>query len=155
MREPAKLTSEGYERLTAQRDELLKKRKDSLERIKSARQYCDFREDVTYMELLREHARIDEKQMKLEQILADATIINQPNQLELIEVGSQVKIRELPDGPIEAYKLVGEAEAAVEVGALSVASPLGEILVGLRVGEVASVYIAGESLEFEIVAIEK
>lgn len=153
MREPVKLTEGGYERLLAKRDELSSLRKASLERVKAARKFCDFREDVTYMELVREHERLERTYQQIEDTLSHVVLIEQIEP-DVIGLGSVVKIRELPEEPVETYRLVDAAEADMMNGSISIVSPLGEQLKGKREGDRIVIRVQGEEIEFEIVEIK-
>lgn len=153
MREPIKLTVDGHERLLAKRDELSLLRKASLERVKAARKFCDFREDVTYMELVREHERLEQTYLQIEDALSDAELIDEVDS-DVIGIGSVVEIRELPDEPTETYRLVEAAEADMVNGSISIVSPLGAQLKGKQAGDRVVIRVQGEEIEFEIVEIK-
>ena len=148
------MTEEGYVRLVQQCDDYSSRRKESLVKIKEARKFCDFRQDVTYMELVREHERIEEKLVRLERLRDEAAIIEHPTRQDLIALGNQVTLRELSDESEETYRLVGEAEADIENGTISVTSPLGAALVGKRVGERVTIHVTDNPIEFVVLAID-
>ena len=153
MREPIKLTVDGHGRLLAKRDELSLLRKASLERVKAARKFCDFREDVTYRELVREHERLEQAYLQIEDALSDAELIDEVDP-DVIGIGSVVEIRELPEEPIETYQLVGSAEADMVNGSISITSPLGAQLNGKQAGDRVVIRVQGEEIIFEIVEIK-
>ncbi|WP_404353299.1 GreA/GreB family elongation factor [Exiguobacterium aurantiacum] len=128
-------------------------RREALERVKTARKFCDFREDVTYADAVREQERIETKIIELERLLADAVIVDE-GRPDVVAFGSRVVIRELPDGNDETYRLVGELEADLAEGTISVSSPLGSGLMGGVVGQSVSIASPGGTLDFEIVQIE-
>ncbi|WP_214761962.1 hypothetical protein [Exiguobacterium sp. s146] len=71
------LTTAGRLRLQEQLETLRgDSRREALERVKTARKFCDFREDVTYVEAVREQERIETKIIELERLLADAVIVD-------------------------------------------------------------------------------
>lgn len=150
-----KLTSVGYARLKEELADLREAgRKRALERVKDARKFCDFREDVTYTEAVREQERIEAKIVELERLLADAVIV-ETGRPDVVAFGSQVVIREIPNGDEETYRLVGELEADLAEGTISVTSPLGNGLMGCVVGQSVSIDSPGGTLDFEIVHIER
>lgn len=123
-----RLTKAGRLRLQEQLETLRgDSRREALERVKTARKFCDFREDVTYADEGRP---------------------------DVVAFGSRVVIRELPDGNDETYRLVGELEADLAEGTISVSSPLGSGLMGGVVGQSVSIASPGGPLDFEIVQIE-
>lgn len=148
------LTKAGRLRLQEQLETLRgDSRHEALERVKTARKFCDFREDVTYMEVVREQERIETKIIELERLLADAVIVDE-GRPDVVAFGSRVVIRELPDGNDETYRLVGELEADLAEGTISVSSPLGSGLMGGVVGQSVSIASPAGPLDFEIVRIE-
>jgi len=148
------LTKAGRLRLQEQLETLRgDSRHEALERVKTARKFCDFREDVTYMEVVREQERIETKIIELERLLADAVIVDE-GRPDVVAFGSRVVIRELPDGNDETYRLVGELEADLAEETISVSSPLGSGLMGGVVGQSVSIASPGGPLDFEIVRIE-
>lgn len=148
------LTKAGRLRLQEQLETLRgDSRHEALERVKTARKFCDFREDVTYMEVVREQERIETKIIELERLLADAVIVDE-GRPDVVAFGSRVVIRELPDGNDETYRLVGELEADLAEETISVSSPLGSGLMGGVVGQSVSIASPAGPLDFEIVRIE-
>ncbi|WP_214836227.1 transcription elongation factor GreA [Exiguobacterium sp. s36] len=149
-----RLTKAGRLRLQEQLETLRgDSRREALERVKTARKFCDFREDVTYADAVREQERIETKIIELERLLADAVIVDE-GRPDVVAFGSRVVIRELPDGNDETYRLVGELEADLAEGTISVSSPLGSGLMGGVVGQSVSIASPGGPLDFEIVQIE-
>jgi transcription elongation factor GreA len=70
------LTKAGRLRLIEQLETLrVDGRREALERVKAARKFCDFREDVTYVDAVREQERIETKIIELARTLADAVIV--------------------------------------------------------------------------------
>lgn len=148
------LTKSGRTRLRGQLETLRTDcRREALERIKTARKFCDFREDVTYFEALRAQERIETKIVELERLLADAVIVD-TGRPDVVAFGNQVVIREIPNGDEETYRLVGELEADLAEGTISVSSPLGSGLLESVVGQSVSIASPGGTLNFEVVRIE-
>jgi len=65
-----------------------------------------------------------------------------------------VRVRDLSSGRPLEVELVGPLEADLATGRVSVASPLGQALVGLRDGEVADVDAPRGRLRYEVLAVE-
>lgn len=137
------LTKAGRLRLVEQLETLrIEGRREALERVKAARKFCDFREDVTYFDAVREQERIETKIIELERTLADAVIVDE-GRPDVVAFGSRVIIRELPDG------------ADLANGSISATSPLGSGLIGATVGQSVTIDSPGGPLDFEIVRIDK
>jgi transcription elongation factor GreA len=71
-----------------------------------------------------------------------------------VDPGERVRVREVTSGKSLVLELVGQLEADVAAGRVSVASPLGQALVGLRKGEIANVVAPRGSFAFEVMAVE-
>ncbi len=150
------LTRAGRLRLIEQLETLrIEGRREALERVKAARKFCDFREDVTYFDAVREQERIETKISELERTLADAVVVEEEATAGEVGFGDTVTLRELPDGDTETYQIVGELEADLANGSISATSPLGSGLMGATVGQTVSIASPGGTLTFEIVRIER
>lgn len=150
------LTRAGRLRLIEQLETLrIEGRREALERVKAARKFCDFREDVTYFDAVREQERIETKISELERTLADAVVVEEEATAGEVGFGDTVTLRELPDGDTETYQIVGELEADLANGSISATSPLGSGLMGAAVGQTVSIASPGGTLTFEIVRIER
>ncbi|MDE0562755.1 GreA/GreB family elongation factor [Exiguobacterium sp. B2(2022)] len=146
------LTENGHEQLKNKLTILRKARTDARERIRTARKFCDFREDVTYTEAVRDVERIEADILELEHFLDDATIV-ESEQSEVVTFGNRVVIRE-GDEETESYRIVSEAEADVERGSISMTSPLGRSLMGASVGQTIQVETPGGTIQVEVLNIE-
>ena len=133
------LTENGHEQLKNKLAMLKQDRTDARERIRTARKFCDFREDVTYTEAVREYERVEADILDLKRLLADVTIV-ESEQSEVVTFGNRVVIRE-GDEEIESYRIVSEAEADLERGSISMTSPLGRSLMGATVGQTIQVEV--------------
>ncbi|WP_215190191.1 transcription elongation factor GreA [Exiguobacterium sp. s6] len=150
------LTKAGRLRLIEQLETLrIEGRREALERVKAARKFCDFREDVTYFDAVREQERIETKIIELERTLADAVVVEEEATAGKVGFGDTVTLRELPDGDTETYQIVGELEADLAKGTISVSSPLGSGLMGGVVGQSVTIDSPDGPLDFEIVRIDK
>lgn len=146
------MTENGHEQLKNKLAMLRQARTDARERMRTARKFCDFREDVTYTESVREYERVDADILDLERLLADVTIV-ESEQSEVVTFGNRVVIRE-GDEEIESYRIVSEAEADLERGSISKTSPFGRSLMGATVGQTIQVETPGGTIQVEVLNIE-
>ena len=146
------LTEYGHEQLKNKLAMLKQDRTDARERIRTARKFCDFREDVTYTEAVREYERVEADIQDLERLLADVTIV-ESEQSEVVTFGNRVAIRE-GDEDTESYRIVSEAEADLERGSISMTSPLGLSLMGATIGQTIQVETPGGTIQVEVLSIE-
>lgn len=146
------LTENGHEQLKNKLTMLKQDRTDARERIRTARKFCDFREDVTYTEAVREYERVEADIRDLKRLLADVTIVKS-EQSEVVTFGNRVVIRE-GDEETESYRIVSEAEADLERGSISMTSPLGRSLMGATVGQTIQIETPGGTIQVEVLDIE-
>jgi transcription elongation GreA/GreB family factor len=71
-----------------------------------------------------------------------------------VDVGERVRLRELDSGERLEVELVGPLEGDPSAGRISVASPLGKAIVGLRRGDVAGVEAPRGRRLYKVVAVE-
>ena len=72
---------------------------------------------------------------------------------EEVNVGSIVKIKDLSDGEVEEYSIVGSAEADPLEGKISNESPVGSKLIGLKVGDQVEIEIPDGFVKYEVLEI--
>jgi len=151
------LTEEGYQKLEAELEYLkVTKRKEVAERIKVAISFGDLSENAEYDEAKNEQAQLEERIVKLENMLRKAVIIDESKiDLSVVTIGSIIKLKDLEyDEEIE-YAIVGSAEAHPYDGKISNESPVGQALLGRSVGETVDVQVPDGVIKFEILDIKR
>ena len=151
------MTYEGLKKLE-QELEYLKtvKRKEITEKIKVALGYGDLSENSEYDEAKNEQAFTEGRILQLENMLKNAEVVDESEiSTEKVSVGAIVKVKDYEfDEEIE-YSIVGSAEADPMNNKISNESPVGEALIGKKVGEVVEVTIPGGTAKFEILGIRR
>ncbi|WDV45500.1 transcription elongation factor GreA [Clostridiaceae bacterium M8S5] len=151
------LTIEGLKKVEDELDYLkTKKRKEVSERIKTALAFGDISENSEYDEAKNEQAQVEERIFKLENMLANAEVIDD-NQIsvEVVGVGSKVLVKDMEfDEEIE-YTIVGSAEADPYDAKISNESPVGEALIGRRKGDSVEVQVPDGVIEYKILDISR
>ena len=139
MSEVILLTQEGYDKIVAEYDELVTvKRKEVAERIKEAISYGDISENSEYDSAKNEQAELEDRIMKLENMLRNAKILDHSEiSDDHVNVGLNVKIKELNSGDIIEFTIVGSTEADPFEGKISNQSEVGKQLIGKKIGEIA------------------
>ncbi|MBS5787823.1 MAG: transcription elongation factor GreA [Clostridioides difficile] len=151
------LTEEGYQKLEAELEYLkVTKRKEVAERIKVAISFGDLSENAEYDEAKNEQAQLEERIVKLENMLRKAVIIDESKiDLSVVTIGSIIKLKDLEfDEEIE-YAIVGSAEADPYDGKISNESPVGQALLGRSVGETVDVQVPDGVIKFKILDIKR
>lgn len=132
------ITKEGLANLKAELDELIKvKRVEVTEAIKRARELGDLSENSLYDQARAQQSFVEGRIEELEAIIEKAQIIEQPTNSDTVALGSTVVVH--IDGDDEELTLVGEPEADPAKARISHTSPLGQALIGKKVGEIVEV----------------
>jgi transcription elongation factor GreA len=148
-------TQEGLNKL---KDELhnlkTKGRADIAYQIAEARDKGDLSENAEYDAAKDAQGLLELKISKLEDLVANARVISEDTiDLSKVSVLTQVKIRNLANKMEFVYLLVSEKEADLKSGKISVKSPIGQGLLGKKVGEVAEITTPNGKLRFEVLEI--
>ena len=147
------LTREGYERL---QEELLYlrtvKRPQIAEHIRIAKEDGDLSENAGYDAAKNEQAFIEGRILTVDALLKNAQIIERNGDVEMVSIGSRVTVQEEDYEP-ETYEIVGSTEANPGAGRISNVSPLGQALLGRRVGHSVEISAPVGATTFTILAI--
>lgn len=140
MAEEVILTKEGKEELE-KRLEFLKlvKRPEIVERIKTAREMGDLSENAEYDAAKTEQGIIEGEILEIEAKLKYAVIIKDNAKKGTVSLGSKVDFVDEDTKEVSTYEIVGTTEADVECGRISNESPIGNALLGHKVGETVKV----------------
>jgi transcription elongation factor GreA len=151
------LTEEGLKQLTDEVNYLSTvKREEVAERIRAAREFGDIMENSEYDDAKNEQALLEHRIGLLQEKLRRARVIKDSEiDTERVGIGSTVTIRDKDTKEKRVYTLVGSAEADPANARLSNESPVGQAIMGKRVGDVVTVPAPVGALNYEIVAIGK
>lgn len=151
------LTEEGLKQLQDEVTYLSSvKREEVAERIRAAREFGDITENSEYDDAKNEQAMLEHRISLLQEKLRRARVIKDSEiETDKVSVGSTVTLRDVDAGEIRIYTLVGSAEADPARARLSNESPVGQAIIGRRVGDVLTVPVPVGSLHYEILAIGK
>jgi transcription elongation factor GreA len=136
------LTAEGAVALKQELEALKNRDRPAIiQAIAEARSHGDLSENAEYHAAKEKQGFIESRILKIEHILSLAQVID-PKALpktEHVIFGLHVKLKDLDTKEIIEYQIVGEIEANIKKGLLSVTSPLGRSLIGKTVGETVEV----------------
>jgi transcription elongation factor GreA len=151
------LTVNGATRLRAELQELKSVQRPAIiNAIAEARSHGDLSENAEYAAAKERQSFIEGRIAELESKLANAQIIN-PALLEAdgrCVFGATVELEDMDSGEIVTYQIVGEDEADIKDGKISVSSPIARGLIGKSAGDVAEVQAPGGVRELEILAVK-
>jgi transcription elongation factor GreA len=150
------VTSEGFERLNNELERLKGVERQRLaDRLRQAKtSEADLAQNMEYLDAREEKVRLERRIAQLRERLRRARVVEPCLGNGRVDLGERVRVRELVSGHSLELELVGQLEANLAEGRVSVASPLGKALVGLREGEVAMVDAPRGRLDFEVLAVE-
>ena len=157
MAEVILLTQDGYDKIVAEYEDLVTvKRKEVAERIKEAIAYGDISENSEYDSAKNEQAELEERVMKLENMMRNAKILDH-NEIsdDVVNVGLRVKIKEVGTSDVFEYSIVGSTEADPFEGKISNESEVGKQLLGKKVGEKVDVSVPDGTISYEIMGISR
>lgn len=133
------LTEQGYENLKQELEHLkFNKRPEVIESLKEARALGDLSENAEYDAARTEQGIIEGRIIELEHILEEAIVVKEVSK-DKVGIGTNVKLQYIEDGDTETYLIVGNKESDPFNNKISNESPIAQAIVGLSVGEVATV----------------
>jgi transcription elongation factor GreA len=151
------LTVTGAERLRAELQELKTVQRPAIiQAIAEARSHGDLSENAEYAAAKERQGFIEGRIAELESKLSNAQIIN-PALLDAegrCVFGATVDLEDMTNGEVVTYQIVGEDEADIRDGKISVSSPIGRALIGKAAGDVAEVQAPGGIREYEILDVK-
>lgn len=151
------ITSVGAEKL---REEIRTLKTESrpavIKAISEARAHGDLKENAEYHAAKEQQAFIEGRIRELELLLSTAEIIDVVRLAgtKKIVFGATVKLVDEDDGRETRYRIVGEYEADMKNGLISISSPLARALIGREEGDLVSMMAPGGERNYEIIGIE-
>ena len=149
------MTKKGAEALRAQLSFLKgEKRHKIIANIEEARAHGDLSENAEYHAAKEEQGMNEAKVKDLEDRLARAQVIDPATiKSEKIVFGATIELVDAETEKEVTYQIVGEDEANIEDGKISVTSPIARALIGREESDIAVVKAPGGEREYEIVSI--
>ncbi len=150
------LTVKGAEKLRQELKELKTvKRPKVIEAISEARAHGDLKENAEYHAAREQQSFIEGRIKEIESILANAQVIDvtQINANGKVVFGATVELEDLETGETVTYQIVGDDEADIKQGLISVSSPIARAMIGKEEEEVVEVRTPKGIREYEILAI--
>ena len=151
------LTVAGADKLKAELEELKTvTRPRIVEAIATARAHGDLKENAEYHAAREQQSfsegRINEIEAKLSNAqIIDVTIIDAKGK---VIFGATVEIEDLETEKKMTYQIVGQDEADIKQGRISVGSPIARALIGKEVEDVVTVKTPGVEVDYEILSIQ-
>ena len=150
MKKMYQITEDGKKELQTELDELKSRRGDIAEKIANARDFGDLSENAEYDSAREEQGLVESRIAEIEEIILNAEIIKGGSTTN-VRLGSKVELT--PGEKTVAYHVVGPVEADPLEGKISNESPIGEALMGKKVGDKATITTPKGTTEYTIVTI--
>ena len=151
------ITTAGAEKL---RDEIRILKTESrprvIQAISEARAHGDLKENAEYHAAKEQQAFMEGRIRELEVLLSTAEVIDVTRLAgtKKIVFGATVHLVDEDDGREIRYRIVGEYEADMKSGLISITSPLARALIGRMEGDLVSMIAPGGERNYEIMRIE-
>jgi len=125
-----------------------------IQAISEARSHGDLSENAEYHAAKEQQGHNEGRIAEIESILARAEIID-PAKLrgDTITFGATVKLVDEDTEEEKTYQIVGEVEADVKAGRISIGSPIARALVGKKIGDQVEVTAPGGAKSYEILDV--
>jgi len=149
------LTEEGLTKLNEELEHLISVRRPEVaEKIQQAKELRSSVSSPEYEEAKDEQGFVEGRILEIDRIIKSAKIIHHEDvNLDFVEVGNEVRVQ-LQDGNEEHYTIVGSAEANPGEWRISNESPMGQALLGKRVGDDVEVEAPAGLLKLRILEIK-
>jgi len=151
------LTVNGAEKLRAELHDLTSvKRPQIIAAIAEARAHGDLSENAEYAAAKERQSFIEGRIAEIEGKLSNAQIIN-PAMLDAdgrCVFGATIELEDMTSGDSVTYQIVGDDEADIKAGKISISSPIARALIGKSEGDVADVQAPGGVRSFEIIEVK-
>lgn len=148
------ISAEGLEALKAELEQLEGPgRREMAERIKTAREWGDLKENSEYHDAKNDQAHLETKIVRLRERISTSEVVEQPLEHGVVSFGSKVTVRD-GSGLERIWTIVSSRDAAPGEGRISADSPVARALLGLREGEVAQVALPRGESQLTVLGVE-
>lgn len=156
MSESVPMTAEGYQRLQEELKHLVRvERPKVVQDIAEARSHGDLSENAEYDAAKDRQGFIEGRIKELNHKIAVAQVIDPTTiKSDKIVFGAKVTLFDIDSEKEVTYQIVGEDEADIKVGKISIVSPVGKALIGHGVDEEVNIVVPSGVKAYEITNIE-
>jgi transcription elongation factor GreA len=122
--------------------------------IAEARSHGDLSENAEYHAAKEKQSHVEGRILQVEHWIASAEVIDVSKHAgDRVVFGATVSLEESESGDQVTYRIVGELEADLKLGRISVTSPIARALIGREEGDAVTVRTPGGQKEYEIQSI--
>ena len=149
------MSREGYEKKKAQLDRMQNVEMiEVTKRIAAARELGDLSENAEYHAAREDQGMLQARIDALQDKLARAVIVDRSSlPADTVVFGAQVRIKNLDNGTEEVYQLVGPGDEDYDNNKILITSPIGQGLMGKKIGDTAEIQVPRGVLRYKVLAI--
>jgi transcription elongation factor GreA len=149
------MSREGYDKKKAQLDHMKNVQMIEItKRVATAREMGDLSENAEYHAAREDQGMLQAKIRQLEDELARAFIVDRSSlPSDTVVFGARVKVKDLDFDEEEEYTLVGPGEEDYDNNKILTTSPIGQGLIGKKIGDTAEIPVPRGVLRYKILAI--
>lgn len=149
------MTAEGYANLERElKQRTSEERPNIIAAISEARAHGDLSENAEYHAAKEAQSHNEGRIQELEDMLSRAEVIDLTKLSgETIKFGAHVTLVDEDTEQEKQYQIVGDVEADVKAGRVSISSPIARALIGKQVGDSVEVVAPGGARAFEITEV--
>jgi len=150
------MTHAGYLALEAElRTRQQEERPRIIQAITDARSHGDLSENSEYHSAKEAQSHNEGRILELESLIGRADVIDVAKLSgKTVKFGATVKLLDEDTEQTRTYQLVGETEADVRSGKVSITSPIARALIGKKVGDTVEVHTPSGAKSYEIVGVK-
>ena len=150
------MTQEAYDRKKTEIERLEREEMPKIaEKIAAARDEGDLKENAEYHAQREAQGMLQAKINQLKSQLANASIVD-PSKIKKDEIafGAKVTVKDLDYDDEEEFPFVGSGDEDYDAGKYLITSPMGQGLLGKKVGDKVEIPVPKGTLKFEVLKIE-
>src|SRR4051812_20187448 len=149
------MTKEGYEKKKADLDRMSNVEMiEVAKRIATAREMGDLSENAEYHAAREDQGMLQARINSLKDQLSRAMIIDKSTlPTDVVVFGAHVKVKDLDMAEIETFQLVGPGEEDYNANKILTNSPIGQGLLGKKIGDVAHITVPMGTIRYEVLEI--
>lgn len=152
MKQVFNITEKGKQELEAELEQLISSRKEISEEVAVARDFGDLKENSEYDAARKKQGLAESRIAEIENILQNAEIIKGGAKNQVI-LGNEVSLKNLENQKVVRYYVVGPVEANPLEGKISNESPIGQQLMGKKLGQEVEISTPKATIKYEIIEI--
>ncbi|MEK7309500.1 MAG: transcription elongation factor GreA [Planctomycetota bacterium] len=149
------MTADGLKKMQSKLEQFTNEVRPAVEkRLGEARDMGDLSENAEFSSAREELWRVDRQITELKEQLSRAEVITSKQiDKSIVAFGARIKVKDLDTKDEEEYTLVGEGESNLAENKIAVTTPIGQGLLGHKVGDAVKISVPAGMLSYQIIEI--